>query len=46
MQFFLDVVNGTFEMARAFLTFSADAQEAIADVAPRRHLRNRTMHGV
>jgi hypothetical protein len=32
LEFFLSVVNGTFEMGRAFLTFSADAQDAIADV--------------
>ena len=32
MEFFLDVINGTFEMGRTFLEFSATAQESIADV--------------
>jgi len=33
MQFFLDVINGTFEMAGAFVEFSASALDAIADIA-------------
>jgi len=33
MQFFLDVINGVFEMAGAFVEFSASALDAIADIA-------------
>lgn len=32
MQFFLDVISGAFDVSIAFLTFGADAQDAIADV--------------